>query len=194
MAINPFEDVSSRNTENERGVVGGAKKTFYIEGALKRFKQDLNDDSIAPRANQRNLEEAIQIIESLLKMKVPQNSPNTNQTDNITMTKILQEIQGIKSSISQNQSSSHAQGQSWAKIVSKPNVVGTTIKIQDEEEKRALVKLSSKELVEKIGMKEIIGARPMVNGQVKVYYAEAVTKQVMERQHDWTRNWLRQHK
>ncbi|KAI0995874.1 hypothetical protein K3495_g12306 [Podosphaera aphanis] len=28
----------------------------------------------------------------------------------------------------------------------------------------------------------------MVNGQIKVYYAEAVTKQVMERQKDWTQN------
>lgn len=104
------------------------------------------------------------------------------------MAKILQEVQTIKATISPTQGPSHSKGQSWANIARKPEKPGTTIRIQDEEEKTQISKLTSEELVKKIGMKEIIGARQMVNGQVKVYYAEAVTKQIMERQKDWTQN------
>ncbi|KAI0994281.1 hypothetical protein K3495_g13901 [Podosphaera aphanis] len=84
-------------------------------------------------------------------------------------------------------SSSRSQGLSWANVASKPEIAGTTIRIQDETEKKELAKLSSEELVKKLGMKEIIGARQMVNGQVRVFYAEQATKKIMERQTEWAR-------
>lgn len=46
--------------------------------------------------------------------------------------------------------------------------------------------MSSEELVRKIGRSEIIAARPMVNGQIKVYYTGEEAKQIMESQKDWT--------
>lgn len=51
-------------------------------------------------------------------------------------------------------------------MASQTEVAGTTIRIQNEEEKRGIAKLSSEELVKNIGMKEVIGARQMTNGQL----------------------------
>ena len=79
-----------------------------------------------------------------------------------------------------------AQSRSWAKIASKGESYGTTICIQDEAEKKEIANLSSEELVKKIGVKQIVGARQMTNGQVKVYFAGEGTKELMERHKDWT--------
>lgn len=111
----------------------------------------------------------------------------SHSEENKTITKILQEVQLIKGTILQTQGLAHQQGQSWAKIASKSEVAGTTIRIQDKNEKKEIAKLSSEELVKKIGMKEIIGARQMVDGQIKVYYAKQSTKQIMEGQKNWTK-------
>ena len=158
------------------------------EKSLQKWKQILNGEELSSRAYLRVIEEAILVVENLQRVKVshPRIQKTVRGEEIPTMTKILQEIQTIKATISQTQGPSQSKGQSWANIACKPEVPGSIIRIQDEEEKREISKLSSEELVKKIGMKEIIGARQMVNGQVKVYYAEAVTKQIMERQKDWT--------
>ena len=178
-----------RPRENvEKRVVDVDKTPPDTVKSLQKWKQILKGEELSSRAFLRIIEEAIEVVENLQQVKVshPPNSKTNRGEEYPTMAKILQEIQTIKATISQTQGPTLSKGQSWANIASKPEVPGTTIRIQDEEEKREISKLSSEELVKKIGMKEIIGARQMVNGQVKVYYAEAVTKQIMERQKDWT--------
>ncbi|KAI1008150.1 hypothetical protein K3495_g91 [Podosphaera aphanis] len=61
------------------------------------------------------------------------------------------------------------QGQSWAKVASKTGTTGATIRIQDKSEKQEIAKFSSEELVKKIGMKEVIGAKKMVSGKVLIH-------------------------
>ncbi|POS83061.1 hypothetical protein EPUL_006084 [Erysiphe pulchra] len=68
----------------------------------------------------------------------------------------------------------------------KPEASGTIIRIQDEEEKKAIAKLSSEELVMKLDTKEVIGAKQMTNGQMRVYFAGQDVKEVMETQRGWT--------
>ena len=158
--------------------------------SLQKWKQVLKGEELSSRAYKRIIEEAIQVVEGLQQVKVspPISSKTGRENENFTIAKILQEIKTIKATISQTQSSATSKSQSWASVASKPEVPGSIIRIQDEDEKKEISKLSSEELVNKIGRKEIIGARQMVNGQVKVYYAEAVTKQIMEKQKDWTQN------
>ncbi|KAI0995171.1 hypothetical protein K3495_g13010, partial [Podosphaera aphanis] len=79
------------------------------------------------------------------------------------------------------------QNQSWAKVASQSEVAGTTLRIQNEEEIREISKLLSEELVKKIGLAEVISARPLSNGQVKIYFTCQETKEMMERQTDWTK-------
>lgn len=178
---NPRESVVKRVVDVEKTPPDAVK-------SLQKWKQVVKEDELSSRAYRRIIEDAIVVVEHLQQVKVspPTNNKTGRGEENPTMTKILQEIQTIKATISKSQGPAQTKGQSWANVASKPEVPGTTIRIQDEEEKREISKLSSEELVKKIGMKEIIGARQMVNGQVKVYYAEAVTKQIMERQKDWT--------
>ncbi|RKF64052.1 putative blumeria specific protein, partial [Erysiphe neolycopersici] len=66
------------------------------------------------------------------------------------------------------------------------HITGTTIRIQNEQEKKEIAKLSSEELVKKIGVKEVIGARQTMNCQVIVCFAGEGTKQLMEQRKDWT--------
>lgn len=79
------------------------------------------------------------------------------------MAKIQQEIRKIKTAIIMTQGSSRTQVQPWANVTSKPEIA-TTVRIQNEEGKKKIAKLSSEELVDKIGMKKVIAARQMVNG------------------------------
>ena len=75
------------------------------------------------------------------------------------MAKILQEIQTIQASISQTKVPAPIQGHSWAQIAGKPEVACTTIRVQDDEEKKEISRLLSEELVKKIGINEVIVAR-----------------------------------
>lgn len=188
--VDPVKDSSSKYTgKTSGGGCGGVDKTTTdAEATLNRFKQILKEENVASRAGKRLLEEAIQIIENLWKLKYhPPNDSNYCNADRTpTMTKILQEIQSIKVTISQSQDLARKQGQSWAKVASKAETTGTIIRIQDESEKQEIAKLSSEELVKKIGMKEVIGARQMSNGQVKVYFTGDETQKIMESQKEWT--------
>ena len=98
----------------------------------------------------------------------------------------MQEIQIIKASISQIIVSAPTQGYSWTQITGKPEVASTTIRIQDDEEKKEISRLSSEELVKKIGISEVIAARQMSYGQVIVYFAGQESKEKIERQKEWT--------
>ncbi|KAI0993153.1 hypothetical protein K3495_g15031 [Podosphaera aphanis] len=194
MEVDPFEDSSSTNTRNASetgcgGVTGAGKSPPNIVADLEKFKLAIKDDNAPPRAYKRMLEEAVKCIESLLRMKVnPAANPQPRSVnENSAITKILQEIKIIKATITQTQASSRIQGQSWAKVASKPQASEATIRIQDEEEKKTISKLTSEELVKRIGRAEIIGARNMVNGQVKVYFTGKETKEQMEINKDWTR-------
>ncbi|KAI0999500.1 hypothetical protein K3495_g8697 [Podosphaera aphanis] len=72
MVDDPFEDSSGSYAGNASRSGGGAGKTQLDPGvALNRFKKALKEDILALRACKRNLEEAIQVIESLLRSKVP---------------------------------------------------------------------------------------------------------------------------
>ncbi|KAI0998538.1 hypothetical protein K3495_g9658 [Podosphaera aphanis] len=128
---------------------------------VRKHKQALKEDNLPQRSLKILLAEAIQVINSLRKMKVyPQEvSQTSSKGETLIMIKTLQEIQTIKVTMEQNQSLARPQGQSWAKVTSRPEVAGTTIRIQDETEKKELAKLSSEESVKKIRRKEIIGAR-----------------------------------
>ncbi|KAI0991067.1 hypothetical protein K3495_g17120, partial [Podosphaera aphanis] len=150
--------------------------------ALVKFSKILEGQDLPCRGYKRLLEEAIHIIKELRKSKAkPLPSPKNNPKDeNPTMAKILQEIQTLKSTITQSQIRPRAQGQTWANVARRPETTGTTIRITDEEEKRKIAQLSSEELVKKIGVKEVIGARQMTNGQVKVFFAGEETRQMME--------------
>ncbi|KAI1000159.1 hypothetical protein K3495_g8040 [Podosphaera aphanis] len=127
---------------------------------VKKFKQALQDDNFSPRAYKKLLQEAVTIIESLLRLKVnPLSSPKTSQVEqNPMITKILQEVRSIKASITLTQGLPKGHGQSWAKVANQSEATGTVLTIQNDEEKREIVKLSSEELVKKIGIKEVIGA------------------------------------
>ncbi|KAI1002562.1 hypothetical protein K3495_g5634 [Podosphaera aphanis] len=126
------------------------------------------EENLALRACKRHLEEAIQVIESLQKTKVSLSkvSQYDRKDENSAIAEILQEIK--------------------AQVASKEETSGTVIRIQDDKEKKEIAKLSSEELVKKIGIKEVIGARKMLNGQVKVYFAGEQTKQPMEQETSWT--------
>ncbi|KAI0999501.1 hypothetical protein K3495_g8696 [Podosphaera aphanis] len=102
------------------------------------------------------------------------------------MAKILQKIRNIKTTILQTQASTRSQGQSWARVASKLEAPGTIIRIQDEEEKKAIAKLSMEELVKKKGINEVVGAKQLPNGQVKVYFVGPEIKQKMDKQREWT--------
>lgn len=52
----------------------------------------------------------------------------------------------------------------------------STIKIQDEQEKKQYCEIHQERTGEKIRIKEIIEARQIINGQARVYYAEETTK------------------
>ncbi|KAI0992834.1 hypothetical protein K3495_g15350 [Podosphaera aphanis] len=115
------------------------------------------------------LEKAVKHIENLLRLKAnPSKTPMTRYAEeNPTMTKILQEINVIKVAISKSVGLATPQDRSWAKIAGRAESSGTVIRIQDENEKKEIAKLTSEELVKKIGLKEVVGARQMVNGQIK---------------------------
>ncbi|KAI0997974.1 hypothetical protein K3495_g10216 [Podosphaera aphanis] len=102
------------------------------------------------------------------------------------ITKILQEVRSIKVAISLTQGLPKGQGQSWAKVANQSEATGTVLRIQNDEEKREIAKLSSEDIVKEIRIKEVIGAKQMLNGQVKVFFSGHETKKIMERQRDWT--------
>ncbi|KAI0993775.1 hypothetical protein K3495_g14409 [Podosphaera aphanis] len=197
MGTDPFVDVESRNMGNASmrgggggggGGVGGARKAPpNTDEEVKRFKEALKDESLAPRTLRKMLMKAIEVIENLRKAKTfPTHNPTPTAKDtagNATMAKILQEVQSMKVTIN---GLARPQDQSWAKVASKTGTTGATIRIQDESEKQEIAKLSSEELVKKTGMKEVIGARKMVNGQVRVFFTGEETKKIMETQKDWT--------
>ncbi|KAI0991062.1 hypothetical protein K3495_g17125, partial [Podosphaera aphanis] len=183
----PINDSSSKYTGNALGSSGGAgiaKPDAADE--VKRFKQALQDDNLVPRACKKLLKEAVTIIESLLRLKVhpSQSSKSSHAEVNPTMTKILQEIRSIKATITQNKGIPQAHGQTWAKVARKAEAAGSVIRIQDEKEKLEIAKLSSEELVKKIGLNEVIGAKQLPNGQVKVYFVGPETKQIMDKQRE----------
>ncbi|KHJ32508.1 hypothetical protein EV44_g3555 [Erysiphe necator] len=121
-------------------------------------------------------------------MKFTASKPSQNHrgTEDPTMVKILQEIKTIKTAFSMAHGPARVPGQTWAAAAKGPEVASTTLRIQNEEEKKEISKLSSEELVEKIGMKEIVGARSMTNGQIKIFFPGDETWQIMEKQRDWT--------
>lgn len=151
--------------------------------ALIRFRKIPEGPEFPCRAYQKIIEEAIQIIEELQKSCVrPVTRPKNSRTDeNFTMAKILQEIQTLKSTITLSQNRPKFQSQTWANVVKQSDVAGTTTRITDEEEKRMIAQLSSEEVVKKIGVKEVIGARLMINRKVKVFFAGEETRQLMEK-------------
>ncbi|KAI0998083.1 hypothetical protein K3495_g10108 [Podosphaera aphanis] len=107
--------------------------------------------------------------------------------------KVESNLKKFKCAIKENNASSRAvmrmleeARQSWAKVANTPEVAGTTIWTQDESEKREIAKLSSEELDKKIGIKKAVGAKKKSNGQVKVYFAGPETKEIMEKQREWT--------
>ncbi|KAI0995876.1 hypothetical protein K3495_g12305 [Podosphaera aphanis] len=120
MDIDPCENVNSEKTGNASirgaggvGVVGGARKApsnAYEE--VKRFKEGLKNEELPPRAQKKMLADAVQLIENLLKLKVP--PPATPQRghkgENSAIAEILQEIKVIKDTITQNQGLSRTQG------------------------------------------------------------------------------------
>lgn len=189
LAEDPFKDSSSKYTGNASDSGGGARKAPpNIDADLKKFKQTLKEDILVPRAYKKLLKEAVDTIETLLLFKVypPQSSKSSHADENPTMTKILQEIRSIKTSMAQNKGLSQGHGQTWAKVARKPEVAGSVIRIQDEKEKLEIAKLSSKEIVKKIGINEVVGAKQLPNGQVKVFFAGPETKQIMDKQREWT--------
>lgn len=165
------------------------KADIDATASLKSFKEVLQGDELTSRAYKKIIEEAVRVIEILQKASaLSQASQVMQKSDTPTMSKILQEIRDIKSTISQPQESIKSRAKSWAAVAAKPDIAETTIRIQDEVEKQHVAKLSSEELVRKIGRKEIIGAKNLSNGQVKVYFAEESTKKIMEREKAWTLN------
>ncbi|KAI0992758.1 hypothetical protein K3495_g15427, partial [Podosphaera aphanis] len=156
--VDPFEDSSSRYTGNTSASGGGAGKAQPATAEdVKKFKQALQDDNLAPRTYKKLLKEAVTIIESLLRLKVhPSQSPKSSPAEESpTMTKILHEIRSIKTTITQSKGLPQAHGQTWAKVARKPEAAGSVIRIQDEKEKLEIAKLSSEELVKKIGLNEV---------------------------------------
>ncbi|KAI0998158.1 hypothetical protein K3495_g10035 [Podosphaera aphanis] len=188
METDQFEDSSSRNIRNasETGCGGGTdagKAPRNIDADLKRFKLAIQDNNAPPRAYKKMLGEAVIVIEGLLRLKFhhSQSSKSSHAEENPTMTKIVQEIRTIKTTIARSKGLSQAHGQTWAKVARKPEAAGSVIRIQDEKEKLEMAKLSSEELVKKIGLNEFLGAKQLPNGQVKVYFVGPETKEIMDK-------------
>lgn len=188
VAVDPFENTSSSLSGNTSGSGCSIEKAPPdIAGAVKRFKQALGEDNLALKESKKYLNEAVQIIESLQKLKAPPHiHQNVVREESAIMAKILQEVRSIKATITHNHSAVRTHGMSWAKVAGQTTSTGTILRIESEDEKKAIAKLSSEELVKKIGIKEVIGARKMTNGQVKVYFAGQGTKEIMEKQKEWT--------
>lgn len=189
VTLNQSEDARNKycqkTKENDAGSAG--KVPEGIHTALNNFKNIINGEELPARTYKKAIEEAIQIIECLQKRKVsPPSHQEKTHTDTPAMAKILQEIKSIKTCISQTHSATNIQRQSWAKVASQSEVPGTVLRIQDEDERREIARMSSEELVKKIGIKEVIGANKMQNGQVKLYFAGQESKEIMERQREWT--------
>ncbi|KAI1005375.1 hypothetical protein K3495_g2841 [Podosphaera aphanis] len=110
----PFEDpIVENNTSAMRGGRGECGATMAAKDAntntgiaLVKFNQILRGQDLPSRGYKMIIKEAIQIIEELRNAKAnPLLSPKNNRKDeNITTAKILQEIQSLKSTISQSQS------------------------------------------------------------------------------------------
>lgn len=192
----PVKDSRNWNngkTPGNRGG-GGGKAPLDAGAAVNRYKQALKEDNLAQRTYKKLLTEAIQVIESLQKPKVsptavfpiPKFQTASDSNDGSSIAKILQDIKIIKAAVTQIQVPVTVHGKSWAKVASKSHASETIIRIHDEEEKKEISKLTSEELVKKIGRTEVIGARKMVNGQVKVYFTGQETKEQMEINKDWT--------
>lgn len=180
IAENPLKDVD--------GCGGDEIASIHRDAGMKiqKFNNAIKGDDLPIRAYKGFLGEAVLLIEGLMKLKPPQSSMTGRTEENPTMAKILQEIRTIKTTMTQNQCHLEKSGKSWANIARKSETAGATIRIQDENEKKEIAKLSSEELVKRIGRSEIIAARPMLNGQIKVFYTGEEAKQIMESQKDWT--------
>ncbi|KHJ34689.1 hypothetical protein EV44_g3415 [Erysiphe necator] len=174
-------------TERLEGI-GTGKTPKDTNAPVKRFKEELKGDNVSIKTYKQTIHEAIQIIKSLQKSNGPlvHTIQSANKKEDSTISKILQEIRQIKATISQTQTPTQGQRQMWASVASKRETTGTTINIHDDQEKKEIARLSSKELVKKIGLKEVIGTRQMMNGQVRVYFAEERTKELMEQRKEWT--------
>lgn len=68
----------------------------------------------------------------------------------------------------------------------KSDVASTTLRIQNEEEKKKISKLSSEDVVASFGMKKIIGADSMTNRQMKIFFMGDETRRIMEKQREQT--------
>ena len=164
------------------------RKVFSaVEETLQVLRISSDSFGTSQETYRELLLEAIDTIESLQKRideltQPPKTSPTE---DTPTIEVILQEIRDIKSTVTQIQSPKYSPAPTWAKVAGK-GVKGTKIRIEDEMEKHEIAELTSEELVKRIGREEVIGARQLGNGQVKVYFTGEDTQQTMMSQRDWT--------
>ena len=87
-----------------RGGSVAREATQDTSASLNLFKDATKGKELSSRAYRKIIEEAIQVIESLQKVKVSPSKPShtSHNDENSVMAKILQEIKGIKATIAQN--------------------------------------------------------------------------------------------
>lgn len=129
IAENPFKDVLGCGGD-------GITKLHRDAGTtLQKFITALKGDELPSRAYKGFLEEAVKIIDALMKLKNPQSSTTGSNDENPTMAKILHEIKTIKTAMTQTHCHLQTSKNSWANIASRSATAGATIQIQDDNEK-----------------------------------------------------------
>ena len=86
--------------------------------------------------------------------------------------------------------SSASSGRTWASVASLPPkpTQKTTVQvyITDQEEQRALEQMTGRQIVEKIGLREVVGAKASSKGVLKLFTAQEADRRKLEATKEWT--------
>ncbi|KAI0994728.1 hypothetical protein K3495_g13453 [Podosphaera aphanis] len=174
-------DVHSERENAEERVFTAVEETlsmlkFYSESStywpLKELQDMFKEAFVTIEGLQKQIEENV---------KTPEPSP---AEDPPSMKVILQEIKKIKATVAQIQSPKNILAPTWAEVAEK-GISVAKVRIEDEMEKQEIAEMSSEQLVKRIGREEIIGARQMGNGQIKVYFSGQDTQRSMIEKREW---------
>ncbi|KAI1004622.1 hypothetical protein K3495_g3592 [Podosphaera aphanis] len=174
-------DVHSERENAEKRVFTAVDETlsmlkFYSESStywpLKEFRDMFKEAFVTIEGIQKQIEENV---------KTPEPSP---AEDPPSMKVIIQENKEIKATVAQIQSPQNTLAPTWAKVAGK-GISAAKVRIEDEMEKQEIAEISSEQLVKRIGREEIIGARQMGNGHIKVYFSGQDTQRSMTEKREW---------
>jgi len=158
-----------------------AQNTEGIQELLRDIQETVTGPDLSPRAYRDLLQKAAQAVQEVQARDADKKHQFTDP--------LFQEIRTLTKAIYQNtlpQNQRKPNTQTWAGVAAKEDNTAVTIRIQDKEERREIAGLSSEELVQRIGRKEIVGAKQAAGGNIKVYTTGQGAKKDLERLKGWT--------